>query len=60
MKVPTQIFSIGKDYNGYLWFFDARERRVYVEGDLTQREERGYHCKSFQEAKRMLREKEIP
>ena len=58
MKVPTFIYPAGKDINGRLWLFDARERRIFVEGDNTSRSERGYPCNSFQQAKRMVKQEE--
>jgi len=57
MKVESFIYQVGKDIDGYLWVFDAREKRIFVEGGETERSQRGYPCRSFQEAKRMLEEK---
>lgn len=60
MKVPSLIYPAGQDVNGYLWFFDARERRIFCRDDPTPRSERGYPCRSLQEAKKMLKEEEVP
>lgn len=45
---------------GSLWYYDAKRYRVFVQGDETPPDQRGYDCASLAEAKRMLREEIIP
>jgi hypothetical protein len=60
INICRDIFIVACDCYGNLWLWDSVEKRIFVEGDTTERIYRGYDCPSLSEAKRMVFNNEVP